>query len=428
MLAAVAISLILVALFFMYRRLREVIRSRTQELVKATERMETEAAERRRMDRELHESEERKLQIVSDLRDARAALRVQASFFEQLFVQSPVAAEIVDSCGNRKRVNNRWSDLFGCDLREAGRYYENILRDPAIVRSGIVPSLTKALAVGANAEWELNIELPGARPRLIESRRRWLTMRTFPTVDPGGGLADVIVHYEDVTAQREEVARTKRLLKEKELLLKEIHHRVKNNMQLMKSLLNLQAEFVTDAKSLSMFRESADRINTMAQIHDKLYQSEEFGSIHIREYLQFIADSLAKSYVQPGKEIRVDTALDAAVLDIDTAIPCGLIANELVSNCLKHAFSGRPVGRIFVRFSVRSAACGPHYELVVEDDGAGLPGSFDWERTESLGMKLVQALAQQLDGKVELISTPAHGTRIAVSFRQVRWEELRATM
>jgi PAS domain S-box-containing protein len=197
-------------------------------------------------------------------------------------------------------------------------------------------------------------------------------------------------------------------LQEKEVLLKEIHHRVKNNLQIISSLLSLQTETV-GREYAALFRESQDRIRSMALIHEKLYQSKSLSHIDYREYVRSLAAYLARSYVTgPGIGLAVD--IDGIALDIDKAIPCGLIINELVSNSLKYAF---PEGR---QGDVRIALSrdGDGYTLVVADSGVGLPPGLDFRNTPSLGLQLVNTLVGQLEGTIELL--PGAGTTFRITF------------
>ncbi len=211
-----------------------------------------------------------------------------------------------------------------------------------------------------------------------------------------------------VQALQAEIAERKRVeqqmmssLQEKEVLLKEIHHRVKNNLQIISSLLSLQSEKLNGQDPARTFRESQDRIRSMALIHEKLYQARDISRVDFAEYTRSLTSYLFRSYVTgPGIDLAVD--IDGISLDIDKAIPCGLIINELVSNSLKYAFPDRRPGQICIRLS----GDGNGYSLVVEDDGAGLPPGLDFRNTPSLGLQLVNTLVDQLEGRIELL----HGT------------------
>ena len=216
---------------------------------------------------------------------------------------------------------------------------------------------------------------------------------------------------EDITPRRlaEEAIRTS--LAEKEVLLKEIHHRVKNNLQVISSLLNMQSRFVRDAEDLDAFRASMDRVRSMALIHDKLYRSSNLASIHFPDYVKDLCSELLRTYAF-GRDIKMNISVADIEVDIDRAMPLGLIINELVSNSLKHAFPGTADGGITVSLQGR----GQVIELAVSDTGVGFPEALDFRETESLGMQLVMGLVEQLDGTIT--SCSEGGAEFRISFHK----------
>ncbi|MFT6436275.1 MAG: PAS domain S-box-containing protein [Candidatus Azotimanducaceae bacterium] len=200
-------------------------------------------------------------------------------------------------------------------------------------------------------------------------------------------------------------------LKEKELLLKEVHHRVKNNMQVISSLLNIQAETHGNEVFATLLGESQQRIKSMSLIHENLYQSDNLLEIDFEDYINMLANSLCRFYSIPGVSVSLDIQVDNVALDIETAVPCGLIINELISNSLKHAFKGREGrGTIFVTF--KKVNC--RYVLEIGDDGVGLPEGFEPSDSSSMGMEIVSILTQQLDGRLKVQGT--NGARFEISF------------
>ena len=206
-------------------------------------------------------------------------------------------------------------------------------------------------------------------------------------------------------------------LQEKEVLLKEIHHRVKNNMQVISSLLSLQSRHLEDPKAIGMFKDSQHRIRSMALVHEKLYQAKDLSRIDFGQYLQNLIVYLVHSYQIDSGRIGLKIDVGGAALDINTAIPCGLIVNELVTNALKHAFPGGRKGE--VRVTLRTGA-GGKLTLTVGDNGVGWPAEADFRRTETLGMQLVTMLVDQLDGSIELEKRP--GTAFRISFRELKYK------
>ena len=198
-------------------------------------------------------------------------------------------------------------------------------------------------------------------------------------------------------------------LKEKEILLKEIHHRVKNNLQVISSLLSMQSRHVRDPEDSDSFQASMDRVRSMALIHDRLYRSENLASIYFPGYAEDLLRDLLSIYAFDRRiELNIDVA--PVALDIDSAVPLGLMLNELVSNCFKHAFPEHTDGSITV--AVREQ--GNQIVLTVSDDGVGFPEHIDFTNTESLGMQLVITLVEQLEGTIELVR--ARGTEFRVTF------------
>lgn len=201
-----------------------------------------------------------------------------------------------------------------------------------------------------------------------------------------------------------------RSLHEKDLLLKEIHHRVKNNLQIVASLLHSQARQVTDPATLSMLEECQNRVRAMALVHERLYRSEDIASIDLADYVKFMGESLIRFYGTAGSHIKLEVALSGIRFDINRAIPLGLIVNELLSNALKHAFPAGRRGTITVSGTNNDGTI----RIAVADDGAGIPASFDWRNAGSLGLRLVTSLADQLGGTVDLDRTSGTTFTIAI--------------
>jgi PAS domain S-box-containing protein len=215
----------------------------------------------------------------------------------------------------------------------------------------------------------------------------------------------------EVTERRraEEVMRL--ALEEKKTLLEEIHHRVKNNLQIISSLLRLQGGYVKNEEDRARFDECQNRLRTMAMVHERLYRSQNLASINFGEHVRDLANMLASTYSQAAVRVQVFAEAESAPLKLETAIPAGLIVNELVSNALKHAF---PAGRRgTLKVGLHSPAPG-QLLLSVEDDGVGLPPGFDWDQARSLGFRMVHDLTRQIRGTLEV--RQSGGTTFALSF------------
>lgn len=198
---------------------------------------------------------------------------------------------------------------------------------------------------------------------------------------------------------------------ERELLLKEIHHRVKNNLQIISSLLSMQTRTMKDDKMKDAMKESQSRVKTMALIHEKLYQYENLSKINMQEYMQQLSEFLTQTY-RSEKQIEVKIEAEEINLDMDMAIPLGLITNELLSNALKYAFEDRDFGEIYIIFSEREPG---QYRLCVKDTGKGLDTNLDIDKTKSLGLKLVRTLTRQINGQLTIVPNPGASFEIAFS-------------
>ena len=214
----------------------------------------------------------------------------------------------------------------------------------------------------------------------------------------------------DITERKVAEKQIEKSLQEKVVLLKEIHHRVKNNLQIISSLLSLQNTKIRDRRALELLKESQDRIRTIALIHEKLYQSSDLARINFAEYIQNLSAYLLSCYAQIARKVELKIRADAIYLGIDQAIPCGLILNELLLNALKHAVHQQEKGKIQIRFARQNS----RYVLHVEDDGPGFPRSFDPRNASTLGWQLIQTLTEQLNGSYSIFSQ--NGTRVMISF------------
>ncbi len=243
-----------------------------------------------------------------------------------------------------------------------------------------------------------------------------LGVKAVPLYDNNYNIKGAIESIRDITEAKKAQEKITRTLEEKNILLKEIHHRVKNNLQIISSLLSLQEVYVQeDAKALSVLRESRNRVLSMATIHEMLYQSEDISGINFSHYIEKLTSTLFNSYHNTNiPKINVDQIY----LNIETSIPLGLIINELVSNSLKYAFPDNKTGVVSVDLHSHSEM----YELVISDDGIGFPENLDFRNVEStLGLKLINSLVNQLDGSIELDSS--HGTKYTIRFKEQKYIE-----
>ena len=249
-----------------------------------------------------------------------------------------------------------------------------------------------------------------------EGRSHWYLTTKVPVRDSHGSVTALVGINRDITERKRAEEEIRVALREKEVLLREIHHRVKNNMQVISSLFNLQAGHTLNEEGRAILKEAQARIHAMSLVHEKLYQSGNLSRIDLGGYINNLAFHLVHFYrSQPGL-VRLETDFEDATLDIASAIPCGLLLNELISNALKHAFPENRAG--VVRIGLKHET-GGLIELRVADDGVGFPENLNFRKAESLGLQIVNLLVGQLGGTIELDRT--NGTAFTVAFREFEY-------
>ncbi|MEL7419443.1 MAG: response regulator [Cyanobacteria bacterium J06555_3] len=219
---------------------------------------------------------------------------------------------------------------------------------------------------------------------------------------------------QEVTERQQAEAKLKNSLSEKEILLKEIYHRVKNNLLVVSSILELQTNYIADPEIVKMLRNSQDRIHSMALVHEQLYRSDNLKEIDLNVYIKALLSKISDSHSNSEKEIALNINTESINLNIETAHSFGLIINELVTNALEHAFVERRQGNIWINLSRTNNA---EIVLVIKDDGVGVPPDFDFNNSNSLGLKLVRILTRQIEGEIELDFT--QGTSYKITFSEL---------
>ncbi|MEJ2190014.1 MAG: histidine kinase dimerization/phosphoacceptor domain -containing protein [Acidobacteriota bacterium] len=349
---------------------------------------------------------------ISHAREKELAAEVQrrTSELDTLFSAMNEGVLLYDSHGMIFKANSAAVDILGLDPHAIGR--EALLGLVEVRRADGFP-----LAVE---------ETPGARAlrgeqvteeELILVNRKGETLVVLvsgaPLIDAGRVVGGVIV-ARDITESKRSEERLKASLREKEMLLKEVHHRVKNNLQVIASMLNLQAGSVYEDPVRVALRDSQNRIRTLALIHEKLYGARDVAEIPIKEYIQDLTSSLFRSLTPQSATVSLDLDVADVLLDIDAAIPVALILNELVSNSLEHAFPQGGDGAMSITFKPISAS---RYKMVVADNGEGFPEGLDFRNSDSLGLQLVCLLSKQLGGNIELDRRA--GTQFTIEFDEL---------
>lgn len=324
--------------------------------------------------------------------------------------QSPASIVITDLKGDIEYVNPKFTEITGYES------FEVLGENPRILKSGenpkeIYENLWKNITSGS--EWRgifLNRKKDGSL--------FWESALISPVKNEDGLTTHYLAVKEDITEQKIKDEKLQNSLKEKELMLREIHHRVKNNLQIISSLLKLQATYITDESSLEYFRISQDRVKSMALIHQQLYRSNDLSSIDFGDYLRHLTTHLFQAYGVNEGNISLTVEAKNIYIGIDSAIPCGLLINELISNSLKHAFPTSRKGKINIKMeSIEENK----FILIISDNGIGFPEEIDFRNTKSLGMQLVITLTDQIDGKIELIR--GNGTTFKISFISINYKK-----
>ena len=271
--------------------------------------------------------------------------------------------------------------------------------------------------VYTNIKNEIREAVANKHSRIFESNvttynieNLWISSTLTPIYDEDGILKKLVVVDSDITAGKNMQKLIEISLKEKDVLLKEIHHRVKNNLQIIISLLNLQTGYIKDEVTLKAVKDGQSRVRSMALVHEKFYQSDELSEIDFAEYIEKLCHFIYQSYGDKTDRIHLQISGDKIGLDMDTAMPCGLLVNEIVSNSYKYAFPNQEKGTIQIDFKKNDNKI----ILFIQDNGVGFPEEYDLEKSESLGMQLIQALTSQLDG--DLVVSRENGTSFKISF------------
>ncbi|MDY9925730.1 MAG: PAS domain S-box protein [Methanosarcina sp.] len=320
-----------------------------------------------------------------------------------------------------------WSDelynIFGRDPQEPGASYDELLNYVHPDDRDYVDNTIKRSLTGERRGIDYRIIRNNGEERTVHTEREVIFDQNSIPVRAMGTVQDVTERKKAEEA----------LEKIQETHIKEIHHRIKNNLQVISSLLSLEAEKFCDAKMLESFRESQNRVASMALIHEELYKGNELDTLDFAAYLQKLTADLFDSYNLRNSSISLKLDLENIHLDMDIAIPLGIIVNELVSNSLKHAFPSEKAGEIHISFFKKESfaansdtpcpcpSCmeknGLYYILTVEDNGEGMPEEIEFSNTDSLGLQLVNLLVEQINGCIELKKN--HGTKFAIRFGNV---------
>jgi PAS domain S-box-containing protein len=322
---------------------------------------------------------------------------------------SPDGILVVDSEGKILSSNKRFAHMWGISSEvmelEPDNKAMQLVLDKLSDPEGLV-QLIKHLHTHSKEK---------SHDEIMLKEGKTFELYSTPLEEADGHNVGRIWFFTDITERKNAEDSIRASLEEKEILLKEVHHRVKNNLQVVSGLLNLQANFVEDPMVREYFKESQNRVKTMALMHEDLYQKDNLASIDFAEYMSNLADNLMVSYGAASNGISLELDLNSALLILDTAIPCGLIVNELLSNSFKYAFQGRSSGRIYLGFHPTEDN---HFYIKVSDNGVGFPEGMDFRKSKSMGLQLVTVLVEQLGGTIEM--DVENGTTFQIRFNEYR--------
>lgn len=399
-----------------HAELENKVKERTKELQDANEELQLEILRRKQLEEALQESEKKLKEIIhfSPVPQFVIDTDHKVNYWNQaLEIHSNIPAEeIVGTCDQWKAFYDSPMPCMA-DLLVDKRYKDiPLFFEDKYKRSEILEDACEALDFFPN----------------LGENGKWLHFTAAAIRNPKGEIIGAVETLEDVTEQKNAEEEIMKSLEEKEVLLREIHHRVKNNLQIISSLINLQSNNIDDPNVYDSFKEIQNRVKSIALIHEKLYQSKDLSKINFSEYIPQLASDLYRSYeISPLIDLEVE--VDNILLDINKALPCGLIINELITNSIKHAFpdvekykqsgeisagdlNGAKKGKICIKFH----QIGDIYEMMISDNGIGYPEDLDLETSETLGLRLVNSLKGQLNSEVEIKNN--NGALFKLTFKE----------
>lgn len=325
---------------------------------------------------------------LSERQDIKNAILMTDKDWERTFNALPDLITILDAEHRVVKVNQAMADSLGVSPEEAiSKHCYEVVHGTDYPIDNCPHSLL--LADGSQHTSEIQEDNLGG----------YFLVTATPIEDNEGNVVGSVHVARDITKRIETENELRKALEDKDVLMKEIHHRVKNNLAVMSSLLNLQSRYITDEAVRDIFKDSQSRAKTMALIHEKLYRSGDLKRINIKEYIEDLSRNLSHIHLPKHHDVDLILDLENLMLDVDTAIPLGLIINELLTNSMKHAFPGNKKGIIKVYFRKLED---DELLLEVKDNGIGLPSDFKVENSDSLGLRLIYSLTDQINGQIEV--------------------------
>ncbi len=342
--------------------------------------------------------------FVCDTRDitvqkeAEEALQESEEKYRFLIESARDPVSVVDQDGVFLMANTAGAKMMNFDVTDLlGKTMWDYFPDSADLQMGII---REVIQNKKGADVELPIK--------YGEEEMWFSTSIQPMILKDGSVDSVQIIARDINELKKVQKQLEKTLEDKDMLMKEIYHRVKNNLMVISNLLNLQSRYIKDKEAKGMFKESQSRARSMALIHERLYRSTDLKRIDFGDYILNITKDLFQTYAADPSRINLQIDVEEVMLDINTSIPLGLIVNELISNSLKHAFPEGTEGYIKVKFYQKD----DEYVLEVTDNGVGLPEDLDLSQTNSLGMQIINSLTEQVNGEWEVIRSPVAAFRI----------------
>lgn len=346
--------------------------------------------------------------LFRDLRQSEQALKAERDFVSAVLSTQGALAIVLDAEGRVVRFNRACEEVTGYRFEEVrGQRFTDL---PLLLPEQLAPAeaaFADAIGECRSSEYESDVVTK-------DGDRRRVAWSNTALVGSDEHAGFVIATGIDVTRRHQAEQQLRQALADKDVLLSETHHRVRNNLQIVASFLELAHERAENPEAAGVLQEARDRVFAMNLIHTELYRAERFDQIDMGLHLHRLAERLAEVYAGESKRIRLVVATADVRLTLSQAIPCGLIANELITNAYQHAFTGRPEGIVEITLQ---ALPDERVSLKVWDDGVAFPEDIDIESPKTLGLQLVRGLAEQLGGTVEL--GRGHGTEVAITFKPV---------
>lgn len=339
---------------------------------------------------------------ITERKEAEVAIRESEKRYRMVGELIPYGVWMTDSSGSFTFLSDSFLDLLGLALPECGSFGW-VQRLPPADQERTVSDWKQCVQTGCIWDYEYRIIDRAGKEHFILSRGS-------PLYDERGEIISWVGIHLEITERRRYENRLEASLREKEVIIKEVHHRVKNNMQVISGFLQLQSNYISDPVAIEKLNESQRRVKTMSLVHEKLYQSKSLEFINTADYIKSLVSDLMDSY-SINASVDVNVNVDNVSVNLDMAIPCGLIINELMTNSLKYAFRDRPAGKISLDLHL---GADHKFTLIIADDGAGLPSDYDARSTATLGMQLVNVLVRQIGGEMKV--TSGNGARFEIVF------------